>query len=123
MVLKVTQKVSEADKHSADVTILFSRNGKLYSGANDGKIKVKNKTLLILKFYFIYLLSACLSSSECIKYGPILNNFLYNFLNFCHINFSNIIWIWQWIFFRLNYLFLLKLSIKYLTFQREAVEV
>lgn len=39
---KKSTEIKEADKHTADVVALIFHNGKLYSGGNDGKIKVSN---------------------------------------------------------------------------------
>lgn len=40
MTLRLLSKVDDRDKHDEDVNSLVFANGKLYSGANDGKIKV-----------------------------------------------------------------------------------
>ena len=44
---KVSVKVNEAEKHSSDITCLLYYHDKLYSGANDGKIKVR--TIFVVK--------------------------------------------------------------------------
>lgn len=40
MPLHVSTRADDADKHSNDVNALVYVKGKLYSGADDGKIKV-----------------------------------------------------------------------------------
>lgn len=40
MPLGVTSRVDDANKHNGDVNALVYSKGKLYSGADDGKIKV-----------------------------------------------------------------------------------
>lgn len=47
MVYEITATVGEEDKHTADVSVLYFRNGKLFSGGNDGKIKVSFKSASI----------------------------------------------------------------------------
>ncbi|KAJ8959946.1 hypothetical protein NQ317_002011 [Molorchus minor] len=39
MSLRISCRVDDADKHENDITSLIYKNGKLYSGADDGKIK------------------------------------------------------------------------------------
>lgn len=45
MPLQVRTRADDADKHANDVNALIYRNGKLYSGADDGKIKVWEEDL------------------------------------------------------------------------------
>lgn len=45
MPLHVSTRADDADKHANDVNALIYRQGKLYSGADDGKIKVINLIL------------------------------------------------------------------------------
>lgn len=50
------QKVASAssiDKHTSDVPVLLYKHGKLFSGGNDGKIKVSGyfSELIIVRFY------------------------------------------------------------------------
>lgn len=49
MVLQVRTRADSADKHTADVNTLVYHKGRLYSGADDGKIIVKRLIVLILK--------------------------------------------------------------------------
>lgn len=45
MALVLAGSVGDADKHASDVTSLIFKNNKLYSAADDGKIKVGQNLL------------------------------------------------------------------------------
>lgn len=45
MTLRLLSKVDDRDKHNEDINSMVFVNGKLYSGANDGKIKVVYKNI------------------------------------------------------------------------------
>lgn len=60
MPLQVKAKTKPEDKHSADVNTLIYHNGKLYSGADDGKIIV-NPSLA----YIYYIIRLNPSSNRC----------------------------------------------------------
>lgn len=54
MTLTVACRALDADKHEKDVSTLLYHKGKLFSGGDDGKIKVKVTLLLqksIIKIY------------------------------------------------------------------------
>lgn len=50
----MTASVSEAERHLRDVVALTFRNGKLYTGADDGKIKVTKAIMYSKKLYLAY---------------------------------------------------------------------
>lgn len=58
---KKSAEIKKADKHIANVAALIFHSGKLYSGGNDGKIKVSNckdtYLLCLLLVFFFYLIS------------------------------------------------------------------
>lgn len=64
MSLKVTASASEAERHLRDIVTLAFHNGKLYTGADDGKIKVKINKIYISSIYryFVSLSRLLLSS-------------------------------------------------------------
>lgn len=49
MPLKVLTRADDSEKHEWDINCLLFHNGKLYSGADDGKIKVKTNVLHLKK--------------------------------------------------------------------------
>lgn len=58
MSYKKAATISDADKHTTDVPVLLLQNGKLFSGGNDGKIKVSEEKLP--KMLFNLILARCI---------------------------------------------------------------
>lgn len=56
MPLHVSTRADDADKHASDVNALVYAKGRLYSGADDGKIKVDALELKFLRTLLILFL-------------------------------------------------------------------